>query len=190
MLNANLFFLDNPTMETDRLILRKISLADEEEIFSYASIPEVSKYVSWECHETIEDTREFINLTLERYSKDEAGEWALVLKNTNRIIGIAGFVQYRKEHKSIEVGYVLARDYWRQGFAAEAVQRLIRFAFTEMSLNRVEAVHFPDNEASGRVMQKVGMTYEGLMREKVFIKGHFQDLKQYAIIKKDWQTKF
>lgn len=68
----------------------------------------------------------------------------------------------------------------------EAVQRMIRFAFEEMGLNRIEAVHIPENRDSGKVMQKAGMAFEGLIRQKLFAKGKLWDVMQYAIVKEDW----
>lgn len=179
--------LYNPTLETERLILRKLKISDDKDIFEYAKDPEVSRYVTWEPHKSIEDARAFINWNLERYNKGEIGEWAIELKETGRVIGSIGFVELDRINFCGTVGYALSRKYWGKGIMTEAVRRIICFAFEEMGLNRVEAVHIPENEASGRVMQKAGMMYEGLLRQRMFAKGRFWDLKQYAIIKDDVQ---
>ena len=177
--------LYNPSLETERLILRKLRISDDRDIFEYAKVPEVSRYVTREPHKSIEDARAFINWNLERYNKGEIGEWAIELKETGRVIGSIGFVELDKVNFCGTVGYALSKEYWGKGIMTEAVKRIIRFAFEEMGLNRVEAVHIPENEASGRVMQKAGMLYEGLLRQRMFAKGRFWDLKQYAILKND-----
>ncbi|MFA6308209.1 MAG: GNAT family protein [Clostridia bacterium] len=176
-----------PTLETERLVLRKFTPEDSGDMFEYASDAEVSKYVTWDTHKTIDDSLGFIKYTLNRYMKDETGEWGIVLKENNKFIGSCSFVWMESKNLCGNIGYVLSRQYWNKGIMTEAVKRLIRFSFEEMKLNRIEAVHFIENESSGRVMQKAGMKYEGLMRQKYFIKEKFRDIKQYAILKEDWE---
>jgi len=177
--------IHNPILETERLLLRKLRISDDRDIFEYAKNPEISRYVTWETHKSIEDARAFITWNLERYDKGEIGEWGIELKETGRIIGSIGFVELDTVNFCGTVGYALSKKYWGKGIMTEAVKRIIGFAFEEMGLNRVEAVHIPENEASGRVMQKAGMLYEGLLRQRMFAKGRFWDLKQYAIVKDD-----
>lgn len=189
MNEETLKFRGNPALETERLILRKLEIADAKDVFEYARNPEVTKYMTWETHKSIEDAEGFINWTLERYKKDEAGEWGIELKETGRIIGAMGFVQLDLQNSCGVLGYALSKDYWGKGIMTEAVRRLIRFCFEEMKLNRIEAIHASENEASGRVMQKAGMSFEGLLRQKMYAKGRFWDVKQYAILKEDWVLK-
>ena len=90
-----------------------------------------------------------------------------------------------RDTRSAEVGYSLARDCWNQGYATEALAAVLRFGFDTLRLNRIEAQHETSNPASGRVMQKCGMTYEGTLRSRVFNKGHFSDVRLYAILRSD-----
>jgi ribosomal-protein-alanine N-acetyltransferase len=181
-------FKGNPTLETERLILRKLTMDDAEDIFAYASDPEVTAYMLWDTHATIDDSKNFIRFTLDRYEKDEAGEWGIILKETGRLIGCAGFVRTDMKNRRTEIGYVLGKPYWGKGIVPEAAGRMLKFAFEDMGLNRIECYHLLPNEKSGRVMQKLGMTYEGTAREKVLVKGRFWDVKQYAILKEDWEN--
>lgn len=183
---CNQYFKNNPQLETERLILRKLVLEDAEDIYIYASDDEVSKYLTWDTHKTIEDSKGFINFVLDRYEKDDVGDWGIVLKETGKLIGSLGFPQYDKKNNRAELGYVLGRSYWGKGIMPEAVGRILKFAFEEMGFNRIECLHYLPNEKSGRVMQKVGMTFEGIAKEKIFCKGRYWDVKQYAILKKDW----
>lgn len=184
--SARFKYLGNPKLETERLILRKLEITDANDVFDYAKYPEVAKYVTWETHKSIEDAKGFINWTLGRYNNDEAGEWGIELKETGRIIGAIGFVQLDQQNSYGSIGYVLSKEYWGRGIMTEAVTRLIFFGFNDMELNRIEAFHALENEASGKVMQKSGMQFEGVMRQRMFTKGKFWDVKQYSIIKEDW----
>lgn len=186
---SELFFKGNPQLETERLILRKLVSEDVKDIYAYASNDEVSKYMSWDTHKSIEDSKGFINFVLGKYEKDEAGEWGIVLKETGKLIGSTGCYQYSKQNSCAELGYAINRSHWGKGIMPEAVNGVLKFAFEEMGLNRIECYHYVLNEKSGRVMQKVGMTYEGTARGKIYAKGMYCDVKQYAILKKDWEKK-
>lgn len=186
---SELFFRGTPELETDRLILRRLVSEDAEDIFAYASDDEVTPYMTWDTHQTVDDSRGFIDFILARYEQDAAGEWGIVLKDSGRLIGSMGFPWVDSKNKRGEIGYVLARPFWGQGLMPEAVDRLLKFAFEEMELNRVECCHFLPNEKSGRVMQKAGMRFEGIARERFFAKGRFWDVKVYAILKKEWEKK-
>lgn len=180
-------FKNTPTFETERLILRKLTMDDAEDIFAYASDPEVSKFVPWDTHSSVDDSKAFIRFTLDRYESDEAGEWGIILKETGRLIGCTGLPWTDMKNRRAEIGYVLARPYWGNGYMPEAVERVLKFAFEEMDINRMECCHFLPNEKSGRVMRKAGMTYEGTARDRVLVKGRFWDVAQYAILKAEWE---
>ncbi len=182
-------FRGNPRLATARLILRRLKTSDAPDMFEYASDQEVARYVMWDAHKALDDSLIFIMWTLDRYQKDEAGEWGIELKESSRLIGSMGFVKLDEANSCASIGYALANRYWGQGIMTEAVERLIEFAFGEMNLNRVEAVHFLPNEASGRVMQKAGMKYEGILRQRMYSKNKYWDVKQYAIIREDWESR-
>jgi ribosomal-protein-alanine N-acetyltransferase len=90
------------------------------------------------------------------------------------------------KHSRAEIGYVIGRKYWGEGLMTEAVKEVIRFGFERMNLNRIQATCFPENIGSYRVMEKAGMKFEGTLREQMFIKGRFQDLKLYSILRKEY----
>lgn len=162
---AELIFRGTPRLETERLILRKLTPGDADDIFEYASDDEVTKFMTWETHQSIDNSRSFIDFTLGRYERDEAGEWGITLKETGKLVGATGFAWFDSKNNRAEIGYVLARPYWGRGIMPEALVRLLRFGFEVMELNRIECCHFLPNEKSGRVMQKAGMSYEGVARE-------------------------
>lgn len=175
-----------PVLKTERLILRKISVDDAEDMYAYASDHQVTRYVTWPTHQTIEDTLGFLRFVEEQYTIHASVNWGIVDKESNKFIGTIGYVQWNKNSNWGEIGYALSREFWGQGLMTEALKPVIQFGFGQMGLNRVEARCNPKNIGSERVMQKVGMLYEGLSRQKLYIKGEYQDLKRYAVLKEDW----
>jgi ribosomal-protein-alanine N-acetyltransferase len=181
-MNREDVFSNFPTLETKRLILRKLRLEDAKDVFEYASDPEVSKYVTWEPHRSIEDSINLIKFTHERYEKREGIIWGIVYKENNKVIGTCD-ISLAIKHFRAEIAYAISRDYWGKGLMTEAVKEVIKFGFEKMNLNRIQAMCIPENIGSYRVMEKVGMKYEGLIREYMYIKGKFQDLKLYSILR-------
>ncbi|MBE9184651.1 GNAT family N-acetyltransferase [Microcoleus sp. LEGE 07076] len=175
-----------PTIETERLLLRKISLNDASDMFEYASSPEVSEYTMWSTHTSIEDTKYFLKSLTKMYKRRELVDWGLVSKADNKFIGTCGFVEWSMTHNRAEMGYAISSKYWNQGYMSEAVNAMMEFGFREMLLNRIEAKCKVSNIGSARVMEKVGMQLEGILRQKIFVKGEYWDLKIYSILKDDF----
>ncbi|WP_054957307.1 GNAT family N-acetyltransferase [Paenibacillus dakarensis] len=175
-------FSDLLTLETERTILRKLRREDEQDIFLYGSDDDVSMYTAWPTHKTIEDTRTYLSKVLNKYNNKAVAPWGIEDKNTGRLIGTAGFMAWNLSHSKAEIGYALSRDYWNQGYMTEVIKKIISFGFNTMKLIRIEANCLPLNLGSARVMEKVGMTYEGTLRKSIFVKGTYEDLKLYSII--------
>jgi ribosomal-protein-alanine N-acetyltransferase len=181
-------FANLPDLETKRLLLRKMRLDDAEAMFAYASDPEVTRYVLWDTHRSIEDSESFLRLAVEGYERGDFGGWGIVLKDGGAFVGTCGVdVGYAPEHARAELGYVLSREHWGRGLMPEAVRAVIRFGFDRMGLNRVEARCIAGNAASARVMEKAGMNCEGTLREREFIKGAYRDMKLYSILRREYR---
>jgi ribosomal-protein-alanine N-acetyltransferase len=185
-MNSETGFDDLPTLETGRLLLRKVTLDDAADIFEYASDPEVPKYMPWEPHRSIEDTLDYLAHVMERYRQRQAGPWGIVHKGDAKLIGTCAYGSWHQEHNRAEIGYVLSRRYWGQGYTTEAVRAIVGFGFQVMGLNRIEARCEVPNIASARVMEKVGMQFEGVLRQHVFAKGRYRDMKIYSILRSEW----
>jgi len=123
---------------------------------------------------------------IETYKTKAPSSWGIVHKHSAKLIGTIGFVSVDRTHSRAEVGFALGRKYWSQGLMTEALGEVLRFSFSDMGLNRVVAKCFVENTGSERVMQKVGMKFEGVCREEALIKGKFVDLKQYAILRSEF----
>ena len=179
-------FEDLPELETERLLLRKMRLDDARAMFAYASDPEVTRYVLFETHRSIEDSEAFLRLAVEGYERGDFGGWGVVLKDSGAFVGTCGVdYGYAPEHARAELGYVLSREHWGKGLIPEAVRAVIRFGFGRMELNRIQARCMAENTASARVMEKAGMTYEGTLREYQLIKGAYRDMKFYSILRRE-----
>lgn len=181
-------FSNLPALETERLWLRKLTRKDVHDMFEYTSDPEISLYTTWTAHQTIDDTMRFIEYNLRLQEQQQVHEWAMVDKEKNKMIGTCGYVTWKPQHRVAEIAYAIARPYWGQGLMSEAIRTVLRFGFERMELNRIEARCMVDNLGSERVMQKAGMTFEGVLREQLYAKEMFHDLKIYAILKRDWQS--
>ncbi|PLR86351.1 GNAT family N-acetyltransferase [Bacillus canaveralius] len=177
-----------PILETDRLVLRKLSLEDLEDIYSYGSNQEVSKYVTWDTHLSSADTKQFLDFVLQQYENKKIAPWGIQYKENGRLIGTIDFVWWKPAHKSAEIGYVLAPQYWGKSIATEAAKTIIKFGFTNMDLVRIQAQCFVDNKASARVMEKAGMSFEGVLRKSMLVKGSHQDIMMYSVLKEEFSA--
>lgn len=179
------FRVDIPDLETERLLLRRMTPEDVADVFAYASDPEVARRTTWEAHRTIDDSHAYLQRVMGWYADGFGGPWGLVLKESGTLIGTCGLAVV-PEHFRAEAGYALGRRWWGQGLMTEAMRAAIHYGFTGLGLNRIEARCRTDNIASARVMEKNGMRYEGTLREHVYYKGRFETVKIYAILREDW----
>ena len=173
-----------PTLITERLILEKLSLRHAEDMFDYASRGQVTEYLTWERHSDIFITKEWIRKTRVLYRKGVFCDWALVLKSNGKMIGTVGFVKYSPENRRAEIGYAMNPDYEGHGYMTEAVMKLIELGFTEMGLNRIEAMYIEGNGKSRSVMERCGMIFEGMLSDYLVIKGKSRNIGICAVTSK------
>ena len=179
------YFSRLPVLETEHLILRPLRGKDARDIFAYSSDPEVARYVLWEPHHSLSETRSYIRYVRALYRRGLPGSWAVEHRPSGRVIGTVGFMWYAESSRSAEVGYSFSREFWNRGYATEALRAVLASAFESLPLNRVEAQHDLRNPASGRVMEKCSMTFEGILRQRICNKGEFIDVALYAILRRD-----
>ncbi len=175
-----------PALETERLLLRALTDADVNDIFEYASDPEVSKYLPWNTHESIEESIAFLKMSKKAFQISDNIDWGIELKEEKKIIGAISMRKWNDRNKCGDVGYVLSRRYWGKGITTEALRSVIRFGFEKLKINRIEAHCDEANPGSYKVMEKAGMKYEGTLRDKVFIKNKFVTIRFYSILKKEF----
>ncbi len=182
------FFSSLPVLRTDRLLLRPVRRQDARDIFAYASDPEVARYVLWEPHRSLSETRAYIGYLRSCYHRGLPGSWAITLQETGLVIGTIGFMWYSAENSSAEIGYSLSRSFWNRGYATEALKAVVSAVFEALPLNRLEAQHDVRNPASGRVMEKCGFRREGTLRQRIRNKGEFVDVVLCAILRSDLEA--
>lgn len=178
--------LGTKRLETDRLILRKFVIEDAEAMFkNWASDPETTKFVSFNPHQNVDETKSILSEWIKEY-EDGGFNWVVELKESGEIIGNISVIEKSKKHNNCELGYVYGSKFWGKGYATEALKVVIGYLLNECDFHLVEAKHHKSNPASGRVMEKSGMTLDGILRERRVNK-HFNgydDLVIYSIIKK------
>ena len=179
-------FANIPTVKTDRLILRKISGDDVEDMYEYSCDAHVTEYLTWSPHPDKTYTLEYVSYLQSRYRTGDFYDWAVVLKDTGKMIGTCGFTRFDYANNSAEIGYVLNPAYHGQGIATEAVLATLDFGFSRLGLNRIEGKFMVENGASRRVMEKCSMTFEGVRREGMLIKGRYRNVGVCSILKKEY----
>jgi [ribosomal protein S5]-alanine N-acetyltransferase len=148
-------FTPFPLLTTDRLTLRQLRPADEQEIFSLRSDTDTNKYIDRPLAETIDDARKFITMINEKIGQDEAMYWAIELTGSHTFIGTACMFGFSGEEQNCEVGYELLPQYRANGFMQEAMQRVIAYGFEVIRLKTIEAVSHKDNQASIKLLEKL-----------------------------------
>lgn len=153
-------------LETERLILRPFCLEDAEAMFgNWASDPEVTRFLTWPTHDSVDVSRWVLGQWCPQYQKPDYYHWAIVLKETNQPIGSIAVVEQDERIAMAHVGYALGRQWWRRGITTQAMRAVMDFLFDEVGVQRIEARHDPRNPHSGGVMIKCGMKYEGTHRQ-------------------------
>ena len=179
-------FSNMPKLHTERLLLRPMHPTDAEDMFDYARLPEVTKYLLWKEHEDIGYTRDYLNYVSNRYCVGNFYDWSIIELKSGKMIGTCGFTKIDTTNNSAEIGYVLNPDFHRKGFGSEAVKEILKFGFEVLCVNRIEARFMQGNEASLALMKSVGMTFEGYLRDLMFVKGEYKTIGISSILKKEY----
>jgi ribosomal-protein-alanine N-acetyltransferase len=178
-------FSEPPVLETARLKLRAMRATDAEDMFEYAKEPEVTRYLLWRAHETQGYTRDYLRYVESRYAVGDFYDFAIVEREGGKMIGTCGFTRIDTVNNVGEIGYVLNPSYAGRGYATEAAREMMRYGFEELGLHRIEARYMKGNEASVRVMEKLGMSFEGYSADSMYVKGEYKTIGTYAILEKD-----
>ena len=183
-------FRDPPTLNTERLTLRRMLKRDAGDMYEYSKNPEVTKYLLWEPHPDKTHTARYLGYIQSRYRSGDFYDWAVIWNENEKMIGTAGFTRFNFEARSGEVGYVLNPDYWGKGIAPEAVREVMHFGFFELDLHRIEAKYMEENTRSLAVMEKLGMKPEGVARDSMFVKGKYVSVGTCAILRDEYIRKY
>ena len=177
-------FASFPEIETERLLLREIVPEDVEQIFAIFSDQKVVEHYDLYSYSEVDQAQELIDFFDESFELERAIRWGIVPKDGDFIVGTCGYVWLRQYRG--EIGYELASSYWRRGIMSEALNAILEFGFTELHLNRVEALVMAENEPSAGLLRHLGFQEEGLLRQHDFFKGQFHDMRLFALLRSDF----
>lgn len=182
--------LGTKQLETQRLILRRFVKTDAEPMYrNWASDPEVTKYLTWPTHESIEVSQWVVDDWISHYSEDAYYQWAIVPKDVGEPIGSIAVVSHDDRMAKVEIGYCIGKNWWHRGYMTEALNAVIGFFFDKVGVYRVQACHDPNNPHSGAVMQKCGMTYEGTQRKAGWNNTGICDVCWLGILADEWEER-
>ena len=177
-------------IETGRLYLGRFTMNDVYAVYeNWAKDPYVTRFLTWPAHINPDITRQILLEWIESYLKPDFYQWGITRKDDpGTPIGTISAVKIDEETETVSIGYCLGRDWWNQGIMSEALWGVIRFFFEELHLNRVEACHDINNPASGKVMEKCHMTYEGTLRQGGRNNQGIADLAVYSILREEYEA--
>lgn len=173
-------------METEHLLLRKLTVNDCYDMYEYACREDVTRYLTWNPHRNVEHTREYLRYMGQRYRVGSFYDWALIHREKQKMIGTCGFTSFDYVNNGGEIGYVLNPEYWNLGLATEAAKLVLSFGFGQLGLHRIEARYMEGNDASRCVMEKLGMKFEGIRRGALLVKGNYRNIGYCAILKEEF----
>lgn len=178
---------ERPTLETERLILRPFTLDDAGEVQRLAGDRDIAS-TTLNIPHPYEDgvAEEWISTHEEDFDAGTSVSFAITQRDDGALVGGIG-LGFTARHKRAEMGYWIGKPYWNNGYATEAARAVLAYAFEQRGLHRVFAMYFTRNPASGRVMEKLGMTQEGMLREHVEKWGTYEDLVVYGILAHEYE---
>ena len=175
------------TIETKRLTLRRLELSDAEMMFkNWTGDDNVTRFLRWDAHNTIDDTKNMIQQWMDSYHEDSTYYWGIHLK-TGEMIGSTGITITSEYDAQGSLGYKLGSLWWNHGYSSEAAGAVLDYMFFNTDIERIDAFSSVQNPASEKVMEKIGMHYEGLLQHYYKTRDGFHDCTLYGIIRSEWE---
>src|SRR5437870_6718581 len=171
-----------PELVTERLRLRAPSRRDASAVLAVVGDPEVTRYHSVATLTTLAEAEAALERLEQRYAARDTIRWAIELVEHGEMIGTVGLLRFDFEHRHAEIGYEIARRWWGLGLTPEAAAAVIRYGFSVLGLHRIEAGVLPGNDASVRVLQKLGFIEEGTRRDYLYSKGRFHSFRWFSLL--------
>lgn len=181
--------LGTKTLETDRLILRKINKDDIQNIYNnWTSDKLTCRYLSWDVHESVGDTEKVVLGWIRAYYEN-AFNWGVELKDSHELIANITVNAMNVKHGYAEIGYCYGSKFWGNGYATEALRKVLYYLLFDCDFRIIQLSHLSGNPASGRVMQKAGMVYDATLGKRRINKNtkEVNDVVIYSITKEDWK---
>ena len=188
MLDLSAAFAAFPVLETQRFLLRAVTLDDAADIFRVMSDPRVTRYFGVLPMAALDQAQQRVQAIQMAFQEQTGVRWAITNRANGQLVGTCGFWRLIKPHFRAEIGYELAPEWWGQGVMTEALGAMLEFGFTRMGLHSVEAQIHPANSGSRRVLEKLGFVQEGYFRENFYdpVEAGFTDTAVFSLLSAAW----
>lgn len=177
-----------PILTTERLRLRQITHEDAEGMMAIFGDPAVLRYLNHEPKDTPEKAIGLIDWLADNYRKQEGIDWGITLHGADRLVGMCGAYQWDRSNRRIDIGYHIVPAHWGRGYATEAARAITGWCFEHLGVHRVQADCTDGNIGSERVLLKCGFTVEGIWRESCWEHGRFVDIKQFGLLRREFDS--
>ncbi|MDP4163928.1 MAG: GNAT family protein [Bacillota bacterium] len=179
-----------PTIETERFLLRPMTLEDAPSVFKNLSDPEVTKDMGVSPFTSVRDAEELIQFMNKLFDQNVAFRLGVVRKSDGVLVGTCGYNAWETNRGSrVEIAYDLGKPYWRKGYMTEIVESLIKFSFEVASFNRIEAFTNLDAIPSMNLLLKCGFQQDGILRGYASSRDHFIDQRCFSLLRDEWEVK-
>ncbi len=182
-----IYFQEFPSLKTERLYLRKLSMEDAREIQHNRNDERVMKYMDSDRHTTLEFSNNFVAENLSMYTQKKGMFWALIETSTQRYIGDFSFWKIDSKNARAEIGYTLKPQFWGKGLMKEAMVAIINFGFNHLKLHSLEANINPENDNSRGILKSMGFEKEAYFKENYFYNDEFLDSEIYSLLQKNFK---
>lgn len=173
-------------LETEEILLREFNINDVKDMYEFKSDAKVTQYLPFEPYNCIQDAMNQIENFIDEYKKGNCYTWAIIWKQTNKVVGQIDLDKVDTKNNKVEIGYMLNKSFWNKGIMTSAIPKVLKFAFEYLNINKVEAQCEVENSASARVLEKAGMKLEGVLRQDRYRKGRYVDRKYYGSLREDF----
>lgn len=178
-----------PVLETERLRIRPVTMADTDDLFAVFSSPRVMRYWSSPAMRERAEAVAYIQSIFDFFTERSLFQWGIALRADDRLIGTCTLFALDATHRRCEIGYALHDAHWRRGIMSEVLTRLFDFAFDELRIHRIEADVDPRNDASMGLLERLGFRREGYLRERWFVNDEIQDAAFLGLLAPDWRAR-
>jgi ribosomal-protein-alanine N-acetyltransferase len=177
-----------PQFETQRLMLRKMTLGDLDFYFHHFNDQEIVEGTCFPGPKTLDAAeKELERYCINPFKENRGIRWGIVLKDIGELIGTLGFYDWDKDVHKVEIGYDLKPDHWGLGIMTEALHTVVRFCFETMGLNRIQAIIPVENHRSMNLVRRLGFTKEGVLRQNSFFNGIYRDDACFSLLREEWK---
>jgi ribosomal-protein-alanine N-acetyltransferase len=177
-----------PILTTSRLTLRAFTDEDADAVFAHAKNPNVTRFTLWDHHKNINDTLIFVHDYAQiRYREGMPEPYAITINPDTRPVGSLGCFWAAKPNLTMELGYWIAEPFWGKGYIVEAARAVLAHAFAHYDVQRMQARVIEGNDASARVLAKLGFREEGTLRKALLRRGKFEDVRIFSLLREEWK---